>query len=527
MTIPIITNLPASTQPRSEFNTKVDGLWPQLNTSITEMNRDITSVNSNSISASLASTQAQAASANATAIANYRGLWSSLTGALAIPASVFHNERFWALKSNAANVALIEPSVSTQWVALETGSEPFTQVKHSFLADFANTEAVDPRFTVTRASTATCIGKRGFRITVPANQPRIHYDAFTGKCKGLLGEQATTNTALHSNDFTNAAWVKSNCTVTANNALGADNTLSASTLAFAGGVSGGIRQDITASGTSSQTFSKDIASADCNILAMTINWLGSVTQEVIIRFNAITGAFISASNLGATLEGWTIQPLKNGLFRVSISGTGTNASNNTVRFNLFEEVASACSVVASSAQFEALPYPTSYTGHTTTSAITRANESLVIDSTGFSNIFNPIEGTILCKHSHEVSMNTSLNNSVLSINDNTANNQILLRAYLNNGGNFADALITTGGVIQSDFTEIDIGVGNTVTHALSYKANDIAYARNGNSLQLDNTATLPTVTRMVLGGSTPCSIERVALYPVRISNNELLSLTRN
>jgi hypothetical protein len=53
----------------------------------------------------------------AVAAANYKGEWSTLAGALNIPASVSHNGVVYVLKANAANVAAITPGVSAQWLA--------------------------------------------------------------------------------------------------------------------------------------------------------------------------------------------------------------------------------------------------------------------------------------------------------------------------------------------------------------------------------------------------------------------------
>lgn len=54
------------------------------------------------------------------AIANFKGNWSSLTGALNMPASVYHNERMWALTQNLANVTTATPGVSSAWVSVKS-----------------------------------------------------------------------------------------------------------------------------------------------------------------------------------------------------------------------------------------------------------------------------------------------------------------------------------------------------------------------------------------------------------------------
>lgn len=48
--------------------------------------------------------------------ANFKGAWSSLTGALNIPASVSHSGKLWLLTSNLANVITATPGVSGSWM---------------------------------------------------------------------------------------------------------------------------------------------------------------------------------------------------------------------------------------------------------------------------------------------------------------------------------------------------------------------------------------------------------------------------
>lgn len=51
------------------------------------------------------------------AIANFKGLWSTLTGALARPATVYHNSAYWILLVDLANVASSTPSTgNSNWL---------------------------------------------------------------------------------------------------------------------------------------------------------------------------------------------------------------------------------------------------------------------------------------------------------------------------------------------------------------------------------------------------------------------------
>lgn len=68
--------------------------------------------------------------------ANYKGEWSSLSGALSIPATVRHEDALWMLVSSAADVTAIEPGVSAQWVnvtPITEGSGSFSGIRNRIL----------------------------------------------------------------------------------------------------------------------------------------------------------------------------------------------------------------------------------------------------------------------------------------------------------------------------------------------------------------------------------------------------------
>jgi hypothetical protein len=70
------------------------------------------------------------------------------------------------------------------------------------------------------------------------------YNPTTGAALGVLVEEQRTNRALYSEDFTNAAWVKSSVTVTGNTHAAPDGNSTADTLA-ATGANGTVLQTIT------------------------------------------------------------------------------------------------------------------------------------------------------------------------------------------------------------------------------------------------------------------------------------------
>lgn len=127
-TIAALPTPPLRSDP-ANFATRGDAFLGALPTFATQVNAVAAEVNGNAVSAASSATtattkaaDAQSAQSIALAIANYKGEWSSLSGALNIPASVSKDGLFYALVSNTANVAGVTPGVSAQWVV--TGGTP-------------------------------------------------------------------------------------------------------------------------------------------------------------------------------------------------------------------------------------------------------------------------------------------------------------------------------------------------------------------------------------------------------------------
>lgn len=61
--------------------------------------------------------------------ANFKGEWGDLTGALNVPASVYHSGGFWQLLTDLADVTLSEPGVSADWVSPDAqGTKAWTPI---------------------------------------------------------------------------------------------------------------------------------------------------------------------------------------------------------------------------------------------------------------------------------------------------------------------------------------------------------------------------------------------------------------
>lgn len=116
MSITPLPSAPAVTDTTAEFNSKAFAWVAALDDFTTETNALAAQVDADAVTAA----EGAAASEAAVAAANYKGEWSSLTGALNIPASVSHNGSVYVLTANLANVTTDEPGVtpSSKWIVV-------------------------------------------------------------------------------------------------------------------------------------------------------------------------------------------------------------------------------------------------------------------------------------------------------------------------------------------------------------------------------------------------------------------------
>lgn len=59
------------------------------------------------------------------AAAEFKGLWSVLTGALAIPSTVYHIGAYWMLAESVTDVTVEVPGTSIKWLPIITSSDAF------------------------------------------------------------------------------------------------------------------------------------------------------------------------------------------------------------------------------------------------------------------------------------------------------------------------------------------------------------------------------------------------------------------
>ena len=413
-------------------------------------------------------------------------------------------------------------SIDTFLLSSDTTDLNYPEVRPTLDLNFARVKALDPRITFTRASGGTYVGADGLIKYAGVNEPRFDHDPVTGESLGFLVEEARTNLATYSTDFSQAAWTKSNSTVTANTAIAPDGTLTASLLLPNVGSSPG--GEISRIGTNG-IFSIYVKRQNARYCGFT-SW-GYFGGNVY--FDLDTGNIVSGwgfhPNFGTVTP--SIAPAGNGWYRISI--TATNESNRI--FRIFPSATSGTSannpptgdgtsgIYIWGAQLEADAFPTSYIP-TEASSRTRAADVASITGTNFSSWFRQGEGSFFIN-----SAKTPTTNGVYFLCGDATD---YIRAYAQGDG---------GSALQY----FDAGPASTITisnssqyqkRAFAYKVNDIAASINASTASTASSGQAPVASQLLIGNSTGSincingTIARLTYYPKRLTDAQLQVLTR-
>lgn len=198
--------------------------------------------------------------------------------------------------------------------------------------DATKVSALPPWLSFTRASTATYFDGNGNLATAVSNVARFdNAPGVANSPRGLLIEEARTNSALWSRDMTNAAWVKTNVTA-AQTATGIDGAANSATTLTATLAAGTVLQTITL-GSSADTYSVYIRrSTGSGTVSISVNgaaWTAVTLTASFQRFqltstlaNPIIGIQFATSGDAVDVDG---NQLEVGGFATSLIPTTTVA----------------------------------------------------------------------------------------------------------------------------------------------------------------------------------------------------------
>lgn len=395
----------------------------------------------------------------------------------------------------------------------------------SLSLDFTNgNQTLDSRITFTRASTATRTNPSGVIESVAINGARFDYDPVTLAPKGLLIEDQRTNLVTYSEQFDNAAWTKTNSTVTANAVISPDGTMDADKHIPNNGATIGINATATRVFQNPSLVSGTVYTISFYAKAAEYDQLliGVITTP------SLTGTYsLTAGTASGT--GTSIISVGNGWYRCVLTFTATSTGTIQIRWSAGSSTTSigdgTSGVFLWGAQLEAGAFATSYIP-TVASQVTRSADVAVMTGTNFSSWYNATEGSMYAQYDW---LGDSSFDYMFAVNDTTGNN--LIGIGLSNANIYRGIVVTSGTTVAS-MTAGGVGViGQVYSQAMAYKLNDFALAGGGVMRGTDTAGAVPVVTQASFNGSSGTSnlfnghIRRIAYYPTRLTNAQLQSLT--
>jgi len=412
----------------------------------------------------------------------------------------------------------------------------------TFFRDFATNKTLDhgfgPSITFTRTGTATYFDSSGTLTTATANTPRFDHDPSTLESKGLLIEEARTNSIPNSQGTSAVAGTPGTQPTSwglATSTTGLTRTISTGTIsgfnyidvAFSGTTTGSISsltfdpQPTTAGYTASsgQTWTGSV------YLALVSGSLPPTTPNVLIteRDSSNTLLVQTATNFSSATSS---------LQRFTATRTLNNAS--TAKITLDIRISSIPTSTAvnftlriAAPQLELGAFATSYIP-TTSVAVSRGADSAVV--TPISSFYNASEGTIYNEFSvFALDGATTLRGISQFAESSTILNR--LQTGVRGTGLYSFSVVSANSTeFQIDTGAGAITVGAIAKTAQSYKSNDNARSING-ATATTNTSSFTQSTRerfrfgdngtAILNGH----IRKVGYWPRRLTNANLQAMT--
>jgi hypothetical protein len=379
--------------------------------------------------------------------------------------------------------------------------------------------ALDPRVTFARAAaTATRINSSGLVEVMSADTPRFDYDFSTGRCRGLLVEEARTNIYLNSQQMNLQTPVGITVDTDVAGIAAPDGTITADKLVEDASNGQHAAQAALGGAIGDYSFSGFFKAAERTSIRLNIF---STTLNAVAIFNLATGTITSVSG-GATNA--KITELANGWFRCEMSANQPDVRTLGLRFALISGTTSHSYVgtpgngaYAWGGQLEQAGFPTSYIP-TGAAAVLRNADIATATGTNFSDWWQTGKGSALVRARPSTVIGIR---PAIQFDDATADNIIALRGNTTNPELYIRS-------VGSDQAQIDAGtIAANVSYRLAggWAENSCAASLNSGVPALDGAATIPVVTQARLGsdGTNYLNghLEAIEYYNERIPNSAL------
>lgn len=397
----------------------------------------------------------------------------------------------------------------------------------SFQMNFAGGKFWNPRIPFSRNSIGTYIDQNGVMRTAAANKPRFTHDPITKESLGLLMEEARTNLATYSNDFSNVSHTKARVTLQ-NVASVLDPDLTTATK---------LVEDTSVTNTHQLTkgdcavvagqtytgsiFLKAAERSVCIIQLSSSGAYGGVNPSVMVDLGLGTLSN-SNNNLISKIENWG-----NGWFRVSVTASVVSNGVSGINVQLCQGQTPTYTGDGTSGaylfglQFEQGLNASSYIP-TLAATVTRATDLILISGALFFEMFpNITEGTIFISAKKADARAVANYKSYvkfgafagsISITDHDTQGKVYNEIYANGQSQFAG-------------TNFNVDFSTYFQLAFAFATNDAKSYMNGLAGLVDNVVVIPQITSLQIGGDMNTIIKSVAIWPRRMTDAGMQNIT--
>lgn len=388
--------------------------------------------------------------------------------------------------------------------------------------------------TFSRSSSGTRVNRNGLIELISDNNPRHDYHPITGEYLGILREPTRTNMIIRSSEFSDSAWIKYGVSVTSNAIIAPDGTLTASKLIEDTSLSSHSCSQVYApAGSVSGTYysgSIFIKAGERTRASLVLGPNAAFTNESTLNVDLANGTI---SYTAADPYDWGMEPLKDGWYRIWMSNDATLGSQNLLlRIHLVNDEGNThytgdgtSGLYIWGADAGEGVGLTSYIP-TTTAPVTRDGESIISQSG--SDWINSEQGSfVFTGITRELHPTASV--SLVILNDETANNQVMARISSLPGVNGCDFLVIRDSANQVDTASFSIVKGDQLTVSAGYKKDDFEVSVNGEPVKTDLSGLAPVnLNKLILGGVLFNGyIKRFVYYPRKMDNVTLQKLSAN
>lgn len=257
--------------------------------------------------------------------------------------------------------------------------------------------------TFTRSTTATYFGANGKLLTSAIDEPRFEYDPETGEALGLLVEESRENKLLHSNDLSQADWVKNRASVSQDGTKGIIDGQELWKITEDSSNNSHIIRQNFGSFTNGDVLTIQAAfkSGQGGRAARLLLRGGSGASTQDIYLDLETGEPLDSLT---QMERYRIRKLPSGVILLDFTLTITDDNQRpevavymTDGIDLVYQGDGASHIYAGFFQLEEGAGPTSYI-ETGASAVTRAGDVPLIDGQAFADFFNANAGAIVVEY---------------------------------------------------------------------------------------------------------------------------------